>query len=84
MCSPSLFHVGYAFTFCLRVGPSPLLQKSHSMQEAILTLMKQISVADHAANCPIGGGSSLPNTVFGEKSLVFKHSVVVLRLLSVC
>ncbi|GLT43522.1 hypothetical protein SLA2020_174640 [Shorea laevis] len=97
-----------------RVGPLPLLQKSHSMQDlkfleihtsytletrvcaypfilvylmadnclffilfptspTILqtnTLQRQISVADHAANCPIDGGSSLPITVFGEKSLL--------------
>ncbi|GLT46220.1 hypothetical protein SLA2020_199930 [Shorea laevis] len=94
-----------------KVGPSPILQKSHSMQvlsqhpvvslqppvdagcstlshhslfptlqtvlqtnilqrEAILTLMKQISVADHAANRPIEGGCPLPNTAVVEKSLL--------------
>ncbi|GKV09647.1 hypothetical protein SLEP1_g21116 [Rubroshorea leprosula] len=47
-----------------------VLQTNILQREAILTLMKQISAADHAGNRPIEGGCPPPNTAVVEKSLL--------------
>ncbi|KAJ7962720.1 Kinase [Quillaja saponaria] len=39
-----------------KVGPSPVLQKSHSMQESILSLMKQVSTGETSVNRAADGG----------------------------
>ncbi|XP_028071006.1 serine/threonine-protein kinase BLUS1-like isoform X3 [Camellia sinensis] len=53
-----------------KVAPSPLMQKSHSMQESILSLMKQVSTGDSTGNHVVDGGSMLLNTTVVEKSLL--------------
>ncbi|XP_052287606.1 serine/threonine-protein kinase BLUS1 isoform X3 [Citrus sinensis] len=55
---------------CLEKVVPPTLQKSHSMQESILNLMKQVSVGDCTANRLVDGGGTPANTVTTEKSLL--------------
>ncbi|XP_059457226.1 uncharacterized protein LOC132187077 isoform X3 [Corylus avellana] len=52
-----------------KVAPTPLLQKSHSMQESILSLMKHIAAGDSTANLAVNG-DLLAHIAAMEKSLL--------------
>ncbi|XP_058113936.1 serine/threonine-protein kinase BLUS1 isoform X10 [Magnolia sinica] len=50
--------------------PSPSIPKSHSVQENILNLMKQVSVGDISANRTADGVSTPVSTIAAERSLL--------------
>ncbi|KAK4587842.1 hypothetical protein RGQ29_019016 [Quercus rubra] len=54
-----------------KVAPSPILQKSHSMQESILSLMKQVAGGDTTANRVVDRGGMPAQIAAIEKSLLF-------------
>ncbi|XP_035548263.1 serine/threonine-protein kinase OSR1 isoform X2 [Juglans regia] len=53
-----------------KVVPSPPLQKSHSLQDNILSLMKRVAAGDSTANCVVDGVGMPAHIAVTEKSLL--------------